>query len=80
VILAAGLEGGLPVAQAGKTTVDNNALLHVLAAAEANKKGAIENYESGTHATIKKPVVVERLYSVKKQWRRSAVRWYGRNN
>ncbi|WP_422047304.1 VENN motif pre-toxin domain-containing protein [Rosenbergiella epipactidis] len=51
--LAAGLAGGLVGGdtasavsgmQTGKVTVENNALANVLAAAEANKKGAIENY------------------------------------
>ncbi|CAX59325.1 uncharacterized protein EbC_17940 [Erwinia billingiae Eb661] len=60
--LAAGLSGGLigdssadavSAAQSGKTTVENNALGSILAAANKQKPGTTANYESGTQAAIK---------------------------
>ncbi|MBT0716682.1 hypothetical protein HGT71_00050 [Rosenbergiella epipactidis] len=60
--LAAGLAGGLVGGdtasavsgmQTGKVTVENNALANVLAAAEANKKGTIENYLKAQKAVCK---------------------------
>ncbi|ELO4994199.1 VENN motif pre-toxin domain-containing protein [Escherichia coli] len=60
--VAAGLAGGLAGdsgasavagAQSGKTTVENNSLANVLAAANKQKPGTLENYASGTQAAIK---------------------------
>ena len=61
--LAAGIAGGLmgdstasavAGAQTGKTTVENNTLAHVLAAAEANKAGTIEQWQKEKQAEIEK--------------------------
>ncbi len=60
--LAAGIAGGLTGdstasvvagAQAGKTTVENNSLAHVLAAAEANKSGTVDKWQEEQQAAIK---------------------------
>lgn len=60
--LAAGIAGGLAGdgtasavagAQAGKTTVENNALAHVLAAAEANKPGTAESWTKEQQEAIR---------------------------
>lgn len=56
--LAAGLVGGdtestLAGMQAGKVTVENNALGSVLAAANKQKPGTVANYEEGTKVAIK---------------------------
>ncbi|HHF0155523.1 TPA: hemagglutinin repeat-containing protein, partial [Enterobacter roggenkampii] len=61
--LAAGIAGGLTGdstasavagAQTGKTMVENNTLAHVLAAAEANKAGTIEQWQKEKQAEIEK--------------------------
>ena len=60
--IAAGMAGGLAgdstgsavaSGQAGKNAVENNALGSVLAAANKQKPGTVENYASGTQAAIK---------------------------
>ncbi|MBE8908623.1 hemagglutinin repeat-containing protein [Enterobacter asburiae] len=60
--LAAGIAGGLTgestasavaAAQTGKTTVENNSLAHVLAAAEANKSGTVDKWQEEQQAAIK---------------------------
>ncbi|MDF7680575.1 VENN motif pre-toxin domain-containing protein [Enterobacteriaceae bacterium ESL0689] len=60
--LAAGIAGGIAGdstaaavvgAQAGKTTVENNALGNVLAAANKQKPGTIENYQTVTQEAIR---------------------------
>ena len=60
--LAAGIAGGLTGdstasavagAQTGKTTVENNSLAHVLAAAEANKSGTVDKWQEEQQAAIK---------------------------
>ncbi|WP_039054804.1 hemagglutinin repeat-containing protein [Enterobacter sp. Bisph1] len=60
--LAAGLAGGLAggstadgftAAQTGKTTVENNSLASVLAAADANKPGTTEKWKDEQQAAIK---------------------------
>ncbi|MDF7680563.1 VENN motif pre-toxin domain-containing protein [Enterobacteriaceae bacterium ESL0689] len=59
--LAAGIAGGIAGdstaaavvgAQAGKTTVENNALANVLAAANKQKPGTIENYQTITQEAM----------------------------
>ena len=59
--LAAGLAGGLAGnstasattgAQAGKNAVENNSLAHVLGAAEANRKGTIEEVRESAESHL----------------------------